>query len=132
MTSDHPNQRPCYVSRVIIKGHCYPNKYLEIFLSQIFLPVFLFRALSTEQLLHLQPSSSSSAGAGQWSPQQGHHYSLEISFHIPSWTPPISPEFPYGVSKTTKIFHIYPRFIRVQHIRACRGLQRVQENQRLW
>ena len=38
-----------------------------------------------------------------------------------------SHETPYS-----KVANLYPHSIRVQHIRACRGLQRVQENQRLW
>ena len=30
------------------------------------------------------------------------------------------------------IANLYPDSIRVQHLRACRGFQRVQENQRFW
>ena len=74
------------------------------------------------------------------SPKIANNLNMDTTVHC--WSHTIYPHGPHpyprnflmGSHETpcSKVANLYPHFTRVQHIRACRGLQRVQENQRLW
>ena len=89
---------------------------LPLFLKEFWLTPIFCRALSTDQLLHLQPSSSSSSAGEKltW-------FWIQCFMIVYLW-----------VKCVCLQSNPYSKPIRVEHIWTSWGLQRIQENQGLW